>query len=50
VYTYINTYIHTYRSSFIPEGIAVASQLFLQDVHVLQKLLSNEEYCRRDRW
>jgi hypothetical protein len=41
-------YIHTYHSRFILE--AEASQIFLQDAHVLPKLASNEEYCRRDRW
>jgi hypothetical protein len=34
----------------ISEGIAEASQIFLRDAHVLPKLLSVEEYCRRDRW
>jgi hypothetical protein len=33
-----------------PRRIAEASQIFLRDIHVLPKLLSNEEYCRRDRW
>jgi hypothetical protein len=42
--------IHTYRSRFIPEGVAETSQIFLRDAHVLQKLLSYEEYRRRDRW
>jgi hypothetical protein len=40
-------YIHTYHSSFIPEGVAKASQIFLRDVHVLPKLFSFEEYYRR---
>jgi hypothetical protein len=35
---------------FIPKGVAEASQMFLRDTHVLAKLLSYEEYCRRDRW
>jgi hypothetical protein len=39
--TYIKS-IHTYRSRFIPEG--VASRIFLQDVLVLPKLLSYKEY------
>jgi hypothetical protein len=43
-------YIHTYHSHFIPEGVAEASQIFLRDAHVLPKLLSYDEYCRRDRW
>jgi hypothetical protein len=34
------TYIHTYQSRFIPEGIAEASQIFLRDTHVLPKLFS----------
>jgi hypothetical protein len=43
-------YIHTYHSHFIPEGAADASQIFLRDTHVLPKLVSYEEHCRRDRW
>jgi hypothetical protein len=43
-------YIHTYRSRFIPEGVAEAFQIFLRDTHVLPKLVSYEEQCRRDRW
>jgi hypothetical protein len=43
-------YIHTYRSRFIPEGVAEAIQIFLRDTHVLQKLVAYEEHCRRDRW
>jgi hypothetical protein len=43
-----NTYIHTYHSRFIPEGVAEVSQIFLRDV--LPKLVSYEEHCRRDRW
>jgi hypothetical protein len=39
--------IHTYHSRFIPEGV---SQIFLRDTHVLQKLLSYEEHCKRDMW
>jgi hypothetical protein len=42
--------IHTYHSRFIPEGVAEVSQIFLRDTHVLPKLVSNEEHCRRDRW
>jgi hypothetical protein len=33
-------YIHTYLSCFIPEGVAEASQIFLQDTHVLPKYLA----------
>jgi hypothetical protein len=34
------TYIHTYiPSRFIPEGVAVVSQIFLRDTHVLPKLV-----------
>jgi hypothetical protein len=36
---FIYTYIH-YHSSFISEGVAEVSQIFLQDAHVLQKLLT----------
>jgi hypothetical protein len=44
------TYVkHTYRSHFIPERVAEASQIFLRGTHVLPKLVSYEEYCRRDR-
>jgi hypothetical protein len=42
--------IHTYHSRFIPEGLAEASQMFFRDAHILTKLLSYEEYYRRDRW
>jgi hypothetical protein len=38
VYNY--TYIHTYHSRFIPEGVAEASQIFLLDAHVLPKFLA----------
>jgi hypothetical protein len=44
------TYIHTYHSRVIPEGVAEVSQIFLRDTHVLPKLVSYEEHCRRDRW
>jgi hypothetical protein len=37
------TYIHTYHSHFIPEGVSEVSQIFLQDTQVLPKLVSNEE-------
>jgi hypothetical protein len=36
---YIYT-LHTYHSRFIPEGVAEVSQIFLQDTHVLLKLVS----------
>jgi hypothetical protein len=52
-YTYIHTYhvcMHTYHSRFFPEGVAEVSQIFLRDTHVLPKLVSYEEHCRRDRW
>jgi hypothetical protein len=42
-------YIHTYHSRFIPEKVAEVSQIFLRDTHVLPKLVSYEEHCRRDR-
>jgi hypothetical protein len=41
--------IHTYHSRFIPKGVAEVSQIFLRDTHVLPKLVSYEEHCRRDR-
>jgi hypothetical protein len=41
VYTRKNiTYIHTYHSRSIPEGVAVAPWIFLRDTHVLPKLFS----------
>jgi hypothetical protein len=46
----VNRYIHTYQSHYIPEGVAQVSQIFLQDTHVLPKLVSYEEHCRCDRW
>jgi hypothetical protein len=39
-----------HHSRFTPKGIAEVSPIFLRDTHVLPKLLSCEEYCRRDRW
>jgi hypothetical protein len=45
-YTYLPL---TPNSHFIPEGVAETSQIFLREAHVLPKLLSYEEYCRRDR-
>jgi hypothetical protein len=44
------SYIHTYHSRFIPEGVAEVTQIFLRDTYVLPKLVSYEEHCRRDRW
>jgi hypothetical protein len=38
-----NTYIHTYHSHFIPEGVAEVSQIFLKYTHVLPKLVNHEE-------
>jgi hypothetical protein len=35
------------HSRFIPEGLAV-SQIFFRDTHVLPKLVSYEEHCRRE--
>jgi hypothetical protein len=35
--------------TYIPEGVAEASQIFLRDANVLPKCLSYVEY-RRDRW
>jgi hypothetical protein len=42
------TILHTYHSRFIPEGVAEVSQIFLRGTHVLPKLFSYEEHCRRD--
>jgi hypothetical protein len=42
--------IHIYIYTIIPEGVAEVSQIFLQNTHVLPKLVSYEEHCRRDRW
>jgi hypothetical protein len=46
-YPNVHTYIHTYHSRFIPEGVAEVSQIFLRDIHVLPKLVSYEEHCRQ---
>jgi hypothetical protein len=35
-------YTHAHHSHFIPEGVAKAYQIFLQDTHVLPKLFSYE--------
>jgi hypothetical protein len=43
-------YINTYRSRFIPEEVAEVYQTLLRNAHVLKKILSYEEFCRRDRW
>jgi hypothetical protein len=43
---WIHTYIHTYHSRLIPEGVAEASQIFLRDAHVLQKLYSLPKHGR----
>jgi hypothetical protein len=48
--TELLSYIHTYHSRFIPEGVAEVSQIFLRDTHLLPKLVNYEEHCRRDRW
>jgi hypothetical protein len=45
-----NIHTYTYHSRFIPEGVAEVSQIFLRDTHVLPKLVSYDEQCRRDRW
>jgi hypothetical protein len=37
-FTFIQTYIHTYHSRVIPEGVAEVSQIFLQETNVLPKL------------
>jgi hypothetical protein len=38
--------LHIYNPRFIHEGVAGASPIFLRHAHVLQKLLSYEEYYR----
>jgi hypothetical protein len=43
----LHNYIHTYHSRFIPEGVAEAFQIFFRVAHVLPKLVSYEEHCRR---
>jgi hypothetical protein len=45
----VELYIHT-THSLSPKGLAEVSQIFLRDTHVLPKLASYEEHCRRDRW
>jgi hypothetical protein len=42
----LKVYIHKYHSRFVPEGLAKASQLFLQDTSIKLKLLSYEKYCK----
>jgi hypothetical protein len=34
------SYIHTYHSRFIPEGVAEVSQIFHRDTHVLPTLVA----------
>jgi hypothetical protein len=43
-----STILHTYQTRFIRKGAAEVSQIFLRDTHVLPKLVSYEEHCRRD--
>jgi hypothetical protein len=50
VHSYNIFILHTYHSCLIAEGVAEVSQIFLQDAHVLLKLLSYEEYYRRVMW
>jgi hypothetical protein len=41
--------LHTYITlTLVPKGVAEVSQIFLQDTHVLPKLVSYKEHCRRD--
>jgi hypothetical protein len=44
-HTYIALTLYPLRGSKVE-----VSQIFLRDTHVLPKLVSNEEHCRRDRW
>jgi hypothetical protein len=39
-----------FKNKGLNEGLAETSRIFLRDAHVLPKLLSYEEYCRRDMW
>jgi hypothetical protein len=48
--TQIHTYIHTYHSRFIPDGVAEVPQIFLRDAHVLPKLFSYEKYSTCNKW
>jgi hypothetical protein len=43
--TYVKqmTYMHSYHSRFIPQGVAEASRIFLRDAHFLPKLIYYEE-------
>jgi hypothetical protein len=50
VFSMYNMNLHIYHSRFIPEEVAEVSRVFLPDSYDLPKLLSYEEYCRRDRW
>jgi hypothetical protein len=44
-------FIHTYLPlTFYPQGVAEASQINLRDTLVLQKFVSCEDYCRRNKW
>jgi hypothetical protein len=45
IHTYIPLTIYLQRDAF-----AMSSQIFFRDTQVLPKLLSYEEYYRRDRW
>jgi hypothetical protein len=49
-YVYMYSVLHTDHSRFILEEVPEASQIVLRDTHVLPKLLSYEEYCRRVKW
>jgi hypothetical protein len=45
-FTIHTLHIHIYHARCIPKGVAEASQIFLQDVHVLPKLLRYEVFSR----
>jgi lipid-A-disaccharide synthase-like uncharacterized protein len=45
---HLHTYLHTYNSRFIPDGVAEASQIFVQTRFTL-KFLSYEKHCRRGK-
>jgi hypothetical protein len=41
---------HDVLETVLNGEVAEISQIFLRDTHVLPKLVSYEEHCRRDRW
>jgi hypothetical protein len=43
-----HTYIHTYHSRFILQGVTETTQIFLPDTHILLKWLSYKKYLAKD--